>query len=163
MSKTKFFAIDPQGVEHLRTSENRIYTHTVVVLRGEAYAARQLIEALDHATSQAPKDYVFHQSMVDGTWYTVQHPQWIDQRNDAEAAKHAAEIADLTVEGYVQKCLKKVRAQHDARHDAGLYAKWHNVGWCGRHDLAQKLADQTRKHGFQDVVILEAQVKQPKR
>lgn len=162
MAKSVFTAVDPQGVEHKRTSENRVYTHTVVVKYGQAYAARKLVAARQHVIQQAPEDYAFHQSMADGTWYTVQHPQFIDQKNDAEAARHADEIAGLTVEGYIAKRLKEVEAEHVTKLESGEYDRYWNAGWCSRHDLAQKLAGGNFHHTpenrafIEDVQILPA-------
>jgi hypothetical protein len=49
-------------------------------------------------------------------------------------------------------------ANHEETVDDGkTYDRWHNQGWCGRLDLAQKRAAQcTRK-----TLILEAQVGKP--
>jgi hypothetical protein len=138
----------------------------VVVLLGDAYAAKRLADRLAYTVKQAPEDYAFHTSMVDRSWHyvggkvggTLRYPTITDEASMAkEAAEHAERLGGLTVEQYTERALAEVRADHAADVAKGEYSKFFNVGWCSRLDLARKLADGG--HRFtnpEKVVILEA-------
>jgi hypothetical protein len=165
--KTKYFAIDPQGETHTRTTA-RTYTHAVVVKLGRAYAAQQLARRIANTRKQAPKDFAFYLTMIDGTWYTRADrpaalgkgiPDWMTPaQREAEIADYTKRCAGCTTpEAYAEHALREVETAHAAQIAEGYYDKFGAAGWCGRRDLAEKLAAKERGNGYEDVVILEAQ------
>lgn len=50
---------------------------------------------------------------------------------------------DLTCEQYVQYTVDLHLANIEKKRAEGFYDKWIVIGWCGRHDLASKLASKT--------------------
>jgi hypothetical protein len=162
-----FFVIDPQGIAHTRSSKGRTYTHTVVFVRGQAHADRKLAEALEFSAKQAPKDFEFYTSLIDGSWQAasaLRHPTLYADADYAakqlaqDKARGEQEIGGLDVAGYVAKRHERALARHAEMIADGYYNTFHNAGWCGRPDLANKLAAQT---AGEQVIILEAQVGKP--
>ncbi|MER9003312.1 hypothetical protein NKI15_06745 [Mesorhizobium sp. M0862] len=139
MPKTIYTAIDPAGVEHKRTTADRTYTHTVVFQRSKA-AAIEAATAKSARGFHANNGQYYLDCIRDGRHSNLM--SFEHYRNDtdrqardvAEAIEHlsgvttAAEFADAKV------------AAHVARIEATDWTIWHNAGWCGRHDLALKLA-----------------------
>lgn len=161
MSKTKFFAIDPQGVEHLRTSKNRIYTHTVIVLRGAAHLEAQRPKLAD-IVARNNKSWDRIENEAKGIFPNAE--QWRGPKALASWQAFAIEwMTKHTREGALAEAIAHDDKVFKARVASGRDLVYENAGWCGRLDLARKLADQMRKNSFEAVVILEAQVKQPKR
>ena len=156
-----FYAIDPQGLAHTRSSQRRTYTHTVVFLRGPAKQAADLAQALAYAAKQAPETYAWYVGMTDGTEEAAtkrRYPDLYAQAHyDAEKAKYTAKLAGRTVEQFTADEIERARTSHAKSVAAGYYNTFHNAGWCGRYDLAQKLAGQTAGNVF----ILEALIGKP--
>ena len=165
-----FHAIDPQGVAHTRSTK-RTYSHTVVVRLGDAYAARMLANSLKHTAAQAPKDYAFHQSVIDRSWHyidgkvggTLRYPNSTSEADMlADTAKHTAELDGRTVEQYTADALDAVRKSHAEDAAKGYFSNFINVGWCGRLDLAMKLANGGHRYtNPQNVIVLEAVAGKP--
>jgi hypothetical protein len=168
-----FHVIDPQGVAHTRSSKNRTYTHTVLFFRGEAYAERSLKSALDFATKQAPRDYRYAQARIDGrkhAEFVAKFPtlyieadgtpsEYAVSERAKDIAEGTAEIGGLDLAAYTAKCQERARASHAREVAQGYFNTWVNMGWCGRADLARKLAETIK--GAEQVKILEAQVGKP--
>jgi hypothetical protein len=155
-----FHAIDPQGNAHTRSSATRVYTHMVVIKLGQVYADRKLAERIEHTKKQGPKDYRFYLSVIDGTWFTKNG--WAI--NSADQAKYTAKLAGRTLEQYMADRLAQLQVEWNKEVAIGEYDRYGSLGWCGRHDLAQKLASKGGAAGYQGVesiVILEAQVGKP--
>lgn len=49
-----------------------------------------------------------------------------------------------TAEQYAEKCRDERLAAHDARYGTASAGEWFVEGWCGRADLAEKLASRCR-------------------
>lgn len=123
-----------------KRKSDRVYTHTVVSKPAHTYE-----QALAAAKVFAPYD-------GDSMAY-FQEAMHQCHRGDAQRAEYAR---------YVEVGLDVINAEASARRVAeveaqrAVYETFYNNGWCGRLELAQKLADKMRKYGHRGVVILEA-------
>lgn len=156
---TKFTAIDPNGVIHTRTSKTRIYSHTVVGL--PSMQASVLYAMSKQNRKLFADNYAYHAAMVGGTsrwlaknnWETVEAHSARVALDKAKSAKElngttsAADYAQMKVEGMLA-AIRKQEAE-------GYFNKYQNFGWCGRYDLAHRLAT-TKSEKWLDVTILEA-------
>ncbi|MGM1131811.1 hypothetical protein ACSUPJ_17360 [Serratia marcescens] len=143
-AKTKYFAIDANGARHTRTTA-RTYTHMVVVLvnlESGREAARS-----EHNRKAHAKNYAFYCEEAN----TPPSPTIIEP---AGRRAFYNRVAAMTCEQYVGERINEELAAFDAR--GGEFANdWADFGWCGRLDLAQKLAAKWAHMG--KVEILEAQ------
>lgn len=140
MPSTKFTATDPNGTVHTRTSKNRIYTHTVVYQRSKA-AAIESAKAM-HKQHLETGRYLLD-CIANGKHLSLM--KFGHYANDA--GRHARDVEDAkrslrgltTPEGYaawmVADALEKIEASD--------WSQYWNAGWCGRLELAQKLAAST--------------------
>ncbi|USZ80581.1 hypothetical protein MQ4_53 [Serratia phage MQ-4] len=142
MAKTKYFAVDANGKTHTRTSA-RTYTHMVVVL-ANLEAGREAARSEHNRKAYARNHAFYCQEAGPAPKYSS---------SPAEMARYKAAAA-MTCEEYVNNCVANALAAIDAR--GGEFANdWADFGWCGRLDLAQKLAAKWAHMG--KVEILEAQ------
>lgn len=152
MPKTYYEAIDPAGRVHKRSTDRRTYTHTVVFL--PSYTADMARADKDYPVDGDNHD--FHVKMVQwgGVYKGERRPWHTDEQIAADLAKYQALAAEYPSR---EAAIAGKRAERvafvNARKDAGYYAIYQNAGWCGRLDLAQKLAAKTP--GL-SVTILEA-------
>lgn len=140
------YRADHLGFEFFRSSVSRTYTHAVVV--AGSYAA-------DRADCERGARYTwklnlaYHQAFADGSSEFLQRKTW--EKDDAAYAERIAkETADgqahvaLGLDGFVAQQLAAfdaraaARSNRSANNDGDTYF-W-CAGWCGRADLAQKLA-----------------------
>ena len=160
MATTKHIAtID--GQTFTRNSKSRVYTHCVV--------AKPSIEcALARAQSKAARglhrsNYRWYQKAITSEGRLHEQYEYLTDEKYAEQCEYnlaravealaGAQSEDEYVSREVSKELERIAAQ-DAK---GFYDTWDECGWCGRFDLAQKLAATKRNHEYYgDVVILEA-------
>jgi len=168
MPKAIFTATDAAGQTHKRTSESRIYTHTVVFLPD--FAADMALADKDY--KQDGSNFAYYCELAAGTHEHVTHviprsgyhasysDEQVAKFQEAQREQNAKGIADAkavteghTRESYVAARRAKRVAAVNEGNAAGYYAKWQNAGWCGRYDLAQKLAAKT---AGAKVEILEA-------
>jgi hypothetical protein len=151
-----FYVIDPQGVAHTRSSKNRTYTHTVLIFRGPAMEAAALARAQRSTLADSIKThatYISWSQCVDlgSRPRPIVAGDYLNQRGLEHVAKFAsAEAYEASQLAWRLQCHAKDVAK-------GQYSKWHNAGWCGRPDLAVKLAAQETV----TTKILEAQVGKP--
>lgn len=145
----RFYAIDPAGQRHTRTSKGRTYTH--VVLRFNGGQAQYEADV-----SKAKAEYTPANQLK--TW--TAYKDWSEGRNDAGQIAHMARqglpvrplsdslrkagvdfmAAYPTVEAYASRCLADKLEVIEQTKAGGWYDKYTYVGWCGRLDLAQSLA-----------------------
>lgn len=150
----KYTARDADGQTHTRSSK-RVYTHTVV--------AKLDIDAMIRDADTEGRAYSIqnHAVYVDYVANGWKPAKWMDP----ETAKRHHE------EGF--ECGRRFLAEHGT--DPAAYAEacyqrqvarfiadteYHNLGWCGRLDLAQKLAAKCAANQYtkyRDVTILEAE------
>lgn len=151
--KIIFTAVDPNGFEHVRTSDRRHYSHTVVYQRDKAaHEARAKKRHAQHIDTG--RYYLqciakgFHESLMQFDHYAK------DQgRHDADVKDAYAKLAGCTTaESYAAAMV----ANELLKLDAEDWSAYWNAGWCGRYDLAQKLANAC---GGLNVTILPALVK----
>jgi hypothetical protein len=168
MAKTIFTAIDPNGVEHKRTSDRRTYTHTVVFQKSYAKAlerASQLYkvdgENFDYYVELAAGQ---HQRVTPDSGYHASYSaEFIANARANQIAENERRQASAkeTIEGHTRESYQRLkRDERVAEVERGkanghLDHDWFNAGWCGRLDLAQKLAA-----GYDNARILEARIKQ---
>jgi len=172
MAKTKYFAIDRDGWEHTRTSE-RLYTHTVVVRPGYLRALQDA-SAPGWDAGEAAK-WEYYQQIAAGhdpnpirpdtrsTSWAPPHLTALDIEQASLAKEKRMQEAKLIIDGKPRHVFilyqreQRLEAVELAR-KAGAYDRWINVGWCGRHALAVRLAKMEMDRGL-EADILEAQVK----
>src|SRR5687768_8328158 len=105
-----FFAVDPQGRAHTRSSKGRTYTHTVVFLRGQAFAARELESLIASARRDAPKTYAYEVDCAAGQG----DKNWGFRMRDDSRAQSIREGQEFlatypTVEAYVDHVVQRTR------------------------------------------------------
>jgi hypothetical protein len=171
--RTTFTAIDPNGVEHVRTSDRRNYSHTVVAQYNKADHMNRAVDPNWAKTDGSNWDY--HAKIANGNdpypskCYLGNHPDKYSAEQIAEevvtvAATNAKRVEDaktfvsITREEHIAKML----ADRIAAVEAKDYNGWHNLGWCGRRDLADKLASGKDGNGggyYHNATVLEAVIK----
>lgn len=137
MAKISYTATDANGAIHTRKSE-RGYSHTVVYRNVKSEVMAQMQDAGWVKTDRSNYDYSVKLATGNHTWTCV---------TEKEIAKAKAIVENFTKEEYVADELAK-RIASAENYD---YTTWFNAGWCGRLDLAQKLAAK-----YSDCAILPA-------
>lgn len=159
---TKHFVIDPNGVKHTRTSQHRKYTHCVIVRDGYELALARAKSG--HWNTNYLSNFNYYVSLAAGThdhskpwaWEKLEEAADRIAKQRAKAQKQIAGIA--TPAQYLQKLIAEDIAAVEKQKTEGKYEKFGVYGWCGRADLAEKLAAKCRSLGSFDVVIIaEAQ------
>jgi hypothetical protein len=171
--KTNYIATDAAGVTHTRSTESRAYTHTVVRKGGYAVAMASALSASWGKTDRSNFDYYlriaegrseFYPSTRYCAKYADRHtPEQIAEEDarltisDAQKVAEAKAVcAGFTADTYVAE-QRRLRVERiETKLAEGGYEVWHNMGWCGRLDLAQKLANASAG-GDYVVAVLEAQ------
>lgn len=173
MAKTKYFAIDANGVEHTRSSE-RVYTHTVVYKASYEHAlASAMSKEWD---KQEARNFAYYVALANRTHEhaqyvrsTAYHPSYTAVQIDAMEARKQAEIekrivdAAERIKGFADAAAWCAAERADRvagvekNKAEGYYDKWFNAGWNGRLGLAQTLANKCSNAA--EVQILEAKTK----
>lgn len=173
MTKHIYTAIDIDGIEHKRTStsrgEGKPYSHTVVVKGG--YERAMAGATGDWHPKQDARNYAYYVAISEGndpharlTVYKSLARGDTQEAIDAEIAYNdrentrrfeeaKAEVGNHTVQSYIAAQLAERIAHVEARKAAGEFDTWHNAGWCGRLDLAQKLAATKAALGYAVAVL----------
>ena len=171
MANTIYTATDTAGTVHKRTTASRIYTHTVVVKGGYNRAMSHALSS-DH-TMQDERKFALetliatgHDPCPDRVWLAVERGDKpadivaeavrVAERNAKRLTDAKAIIEGHKVETYCAAERVKRVADVGIRKAAGEFDTWRNAGWCGRLDLAQKLANSQCATGDYIVAILEA-------
>ncbi|WP_172373350.1 hypothetical protein [Mesorhizobium sp. NZP2234] len=142
MPKTIYTAIDPAGVEHKRTTADRTYTHTVVYQRSK-------VAAVEAATTKSARGFhakngqYYLDCIRDGRHENLMSFEHYRADTDRQARDVAEAIGNLAGATTAAEYAEAKVAAHLARIEATDWTIWHNLGWCGRHDLARKLAAKT--------------------
>lgn len=126
---------------------DRVYTHTVVSKPAHTY--EQALAAAK-AFKQYGADWIAYCQEAMSPDYKYASVNTDAQR--AEYARHVEVGLDVINAEVSARFVAAVEASNAENH----YETFYNNGWCGRFDLAQKLADKMRKYGHRGVVILEA-------
>lgn len=159
MAKIKYTATDADGNVHTRSSA-RVYTHTVVVkydLEGLLAQSRKYTKSY-RELNLADHGYYTREAVSPKycTPYRGETPEQLARRiqfDKDEAARWLAENG-TDAEAYADRMEAASIAQCYSR----AAKPFSNVGWCGRLDLAEKLADKYRNDPrCRDVTILQAE------
>ena len=147
---TKFIATDRNGKVHRRTSANRMYTHMVV--------SRPMIR--EFAIHPHDRDnFWYFMAFIDGTSKWLERKPWEDEekhkaRCEVEVQRAREALGDArTFEDHV----KNMKARHEAWAASVKVDDFSAEGWCGRLDLAQRLASSLSGRRA-EVVILPVEV-----
>lgn len=141
--KTKYFAIDATGQRHERTTA-RTYSHMVVVLHNLEKNRKNA--ASKEAKASHGRNYDYHAREAGP------NPQFSNTPSQLEEHRR---IADMGRDHYIEICVL-AEIERINKSGEGEYAdQWRDFGWCGRLDLAKKLAAKWAHYGKVD--ILEAQ------
>jgi hypothetical protein len=146
MPKIKYTAVDANGRVHTRSSA-RTYTHMVAVRPSYGYALgrAKLVERVSRS------NFDYYTEIVEGRG----DARWCDVATATEKLLGATSFTD-----YVAKFIAKAVAKVEADKAAGHYDSFGSAGWCGRPDLADKLAAKERGEPWNaEVVILPAVAK----
>lgn len=143
MAKTRKHSATFDGCTFTRGSQSRIYTHAVLI-RYSTAEERVKCEADARRSFHTNLDY--HQQYAAGTSEFLRRNSWETEAQHLErTTKNVAEARAwlaLGVEGHVAAALARfdaniVKHPYPTSDGAGFYSC---AGWCGRLDLAQKLA-----------------------
>jgi hypothetical protein len=170
MSKINYTATDANGIVHKRSTKARSYTHTVVVKR--SYEADIAAACEKHWTKSDISNFAYYRAIAEDRSPHYPSTRWCAKYPDKwTPAEIAEEDARLTLSDAVQKAkaitateghsvdsyvaFQKAQriARVDARKAAGYYDQWESVGWCGRLDLALKLAGSQKNVAATDVLV----------
>lgn len=142
-AKTKYFAIDANGARHTRTTV-RTYTHMVVVCHNQERMRQSASSEAERKSHGKNFDYHAREAGP--------NPQF---SNTPEQLEEHKRFAAMGREGYIEHCVQVQIARINQSGEGEYSNTWHDFGWCGRLDLAQKLAAKWAHYG--KVEILEAQ------
>lgn len=146
MATTKHTAtID--GQTFTRNSQNRVYTHCVVAKPSYEAALR----AADAWAPQHGSNFAYYtEELADGcTGHVYRYHAESEESYAARAAAQSAERkahyteelgGDTNRAAYIARKIAEEKAAIEKMRAEGYYDRWDVVGWCGRLDLAQKLA-----------------------
>lgn len=172
MGKANYTAQDPQGVIHKRSTTSRAYTHTVVGKRSYELAMRRA-RSTQWAKSDA-RDYAYEVQISEGNdpvpainWdarypagKTAEQIAASQLRADAANEKRfelaKARVGNHTVQSWCEARQAERIAVVEKDAEQGYYEVFVNLGWCGRRDLADKLAAKARTDGYDIVTVLLA-------
>lgn len=146
---TTFLATDPTGAVHQRKSENRTYTHAILVR--PSYEA-----ALKYASTHQPypdvPNFEYYSKVVNGT-----SPYSQSESEIATAKDHVDGCADASA--YMVKMSARRVADVEARKAKGDFDTFQARTWCGRPDLAQKELATAARFSYAEVLMVEVTVK----
>jgi hypothetical protein len=154
----RYFVTDDNGRVHTRNT-TRTYTH-VVLYRLSKEAALRLAERKDRFLAD---NFWHHHGFVDGTSKWLVRAPW--EKDDAQykrrvekdvARSHRALRGTKSPEEWYAA----LRDEALARIDRINYDIWHAEGWCGRLDLAQKLAHKVNcRETVAEAIILPVEIR----
>jgi len=132
-AKTTYTAKDPNGVEHTRTTA-RVYSHAV-------FSRLDLAAKRKEATSAvvAENERRNHSYYVD----SVKNNSNREHKND-EFDRLYLRFASMTPEEFVAERVAERICLINACGEGEFSDAWYEVGFCGRIDLAQKMAAKYR-------------------
>lgn len=172
MAKTNYTATF-DGVTFKRSTTSRVYTHMVV---GKYSIAQERAAAEKSTRRYFKENRSYSQSMVDGTQkaHVLLASEFHESHGMSDSAKYAAYVAQqesdhagyverarewlaLGEEGHVAERLAEFDKDRNNVSSDGLYFIC-DMGWCGRLDLAEKLAG-AKESGAVETFIVEAVTK----
>jgi hypothetical protein len=140
MPKTKHTATF-NGQTFTRTSATRVYTHMVVARSSYRYALEKA-----QVVPCAESNFNFYRRALDGSQPHTRPEYAAERLMGAE-----------TVEQFIELHRAAQVAKVEQQKAEGAFDRFGDCGWCGRLDLAQKLAASKRAWpGYDEVHIVEA-------
>lgn len=141
------------GATFKRTSANRIYSHAVIVT---TLIADRMADAEQGGRADYKMNFKFYAQLADGTSeFLARNGNQFPRGKDDDRIQEAQAWLDRGEQGEIDR---HVRAEQDYIAKAPKTADGLSVitcaGWCGRYDLAQKLAGSV-KHGTPHIVETE--------
>lgn len=150
--KTTYTATDANGTVHTRTT-NRTYTNTVVYQADKDVAVKRAHEWV----IRDRKDAEYYQNEVaqgEEAYIKTKLITYERLGRDYFARQFAENVALANKIGNPVDYAARRLAERLAEIEATDWTVWHNAGWCGRRDLAVKLANEQKQVAA--VAILEA-------
>ena len=153
----KYFVTDANGVKHTRNS-HRTYTH-VVLYRDSKEAALRLAERKEQFFDE---NFWYYHAFLDGTSRWLERSPW---EKDEDQYKRRVE-KDIERSRYFLRGCKTpdelwsiTLAERLGAIEKTDFNAWAVEGWCGRHDLAVKLAHKANcSYRVKEAVILPVEI-----
>jgi|GEM_PF-1858906 len=146
----------PCGTVQTRTTA-RTYTHVVVGRRDPLKIRQERARIFDVDL----RNFEFYAALVAiGAGGQYRHSNGLAitiKQGDYEEALQAISGCD-TAQAYAEKVRDQRLAAHDLEADAGKLSAWFIVGWCGRQELADKLAARERSTGWCWHVVMPVEI-----
>lgn len=136
----KYFVIDANGKKYTRNSK-RTYTH-VVLYRESKDASLRLAGRRDTFLDD---NYWYHHAFIDGSSQWLERKPWETEDNYKARVEYVVERSRKALRGAKtpEEWHEAIKEERIARIEAKDFSQWYVEGWCGRHDLAVKLAHKT--------------------
>lgn len=141
--KTTYVATDAAGVQHTRKSA-RVYTHAVAFLP----CADRAIEGAKSVfwKNQDGRNYDYYASCValghHKNLMSFEHYRNDPARQAQDVMEAREKIGNSSRTAYVLQEEQDRLSSINKNIEDGYYQKWQIAGFCGRYDLAQRLAAQ---------------------
>ena len=155
MTKTRYSATDANGTVHTRSTE-RTYTHTVVVQRSKDYAITRANAHVAYSIKRAEEEFFYAAATIEAILASFRARRLHNLGADYAAERKAKGEEFVAKWGTPEAYAAAELANDLAKIEATDWSVWHNLGWCGRPDLAQKAAAKAQGPANAAVVILEA-------
>lgn len=141
MGKIRYTATDPNGFTHTRTSQSRTYSHTVVFQASKDVAVKRAHERLKSDRSNCEWHARIASTPVE-EYVDSEMAKWSHMTREYVIEGHAEHVATVAAfrGGSINGEAAAMLADRLAKIEATDWDIWHNAGWCGRYDLALKLA-----------------------
>jgi len=154
---SKYFVTDANGKKHTRNS-HRIYTHAVLY-RDSKEAALRLAQRRDRFLAD---NFWYHHAFLDGSSKWLERSPW---EKDEDQYKRRVEKDIERARYFLRGCKTPdelwnvTLAERLETIEKTDFTAWAVEGWCGRHDLAVKLAHKVNaKERVGEVVILPVEI-----
>lgn len=149
MAKTTYIVTAPNGSVFTRKSE-RVYTHAVLVQP----CYEEQVKSADTVWEVDKSNFRYSQKIVEsnGTLharqvYREEQRAEVERANAERLEKSRAEVETFkTADAYAADCRARRVAAINERKKAGGFDVWIVEGFCGRPDLAAKLAAKVHHH-----------------
>lgn len=155
MPRTIFTFTDPAGQPHQRTSESRTYSHAVISQR--RYTSH-LRDARNQSERLHRSNFDYYQRVVNtgiGNSYVSSRLGSRDLTVTVTADDYSRAMSALrgkpgmSFEDYLLLVTTEAIAEVERlREKTGFFTEWVCHGYCGRPDLAQKLASKTEANDY---------------
>lgn len=134
---TRLNVKDPSGKAYTRLT-NLTYTHVVFARRSREQAMKDAQSKPYHHAA----NFWYFKDKVDGTSH------WLEKKSHESDEQHKARVerevdeAKLAIRGCKtpEELWELVKVEQMEAFEKIDFDEWHLMGWCGRLDLAQKLA-----------------------